>query len=282
MNDTGLILEGGGMRGLYTAGVLEYFAQHDIHFPYIIGVSAGACMAASFLSEQQGRNRTVSIDYVNDKRYLSFSNFIRKGELFGMDFIFDEIPNTLVPLDVNKIISGKEEFVIVTTNCETGEPMYFYKEDYDAQTLGKLLRASSSIPFFADAVKHDGKYMLDGGIVDPIPIIKAESDGLTKNVVVLTKPRGYYKKESRMSTIINYKKYPKVDERMKIRYKHYNERLDYIFEQEKKGNVVVIAPSENPGVGRTTRNTEKLEKLYELGFNDAKEQYEAVKSLAKA
>lgn len=282
MNDTGLILEGGGMRGLYTAGVLEYFAQHDIHFPYIIGVSAGACMAASFLSEQQGRNRTVSIDYVNDKRYLSFSNFIRKGELFGMDFIFDEIPNTLVPLDVNKIISGKEEFVIVTTNCETGEPMYFYKEDYDAQTLGKLLRASSSIPFFADAVKHDGKYMLDGGIVDPIPIIKAESDGLTKNVVVLTKPRGYYKKESRMSTIINYKKYPKVDERMKIRYKHYNERLDYIFEQEKKGNVVVIAPSENPGVGRTTRKTEKLEKLYELGFNDAKEQYEAVKSLAKA
>ena len=282
MNDTGLILEGGGMRGLYTAGVLEYFAQHDIHFPYIIGVSAGACMAASFLSEQQGRNRTVSIDYVNDKRYLSLSNFIRKGELFGMDFIFDEIPNTLVPLDVNKIISGPDEFVIVTTNCETGEPMYFYKEDYDAQTLGKLLRASSSIPFFADAVEHNGKYMLDGGIVDPIPIIKAESDGFSKNVVVLTKPRGYYKKQSKVSTIINYKKYPKVDERMKIRYKHYNDRLDYIFEQEKKGNVVVIAPSEDAGVGRTTRKTEKLEKLYELGFNDAKEQYEAVKSLEKA
>ena len=282
MNDTGLILEGGGMRGLYTAGVLEYFAQHDIHFPYIIGVSAGACMAASFLSEQQGRNRTVSIDYVNDKRYLSLSNFIRKGELFGMDFIFDEIPNTLVPLDVNKIISGPDEFVIVTTNCETGEPMYFYKEDYDAQTLGKLLRASSSIPFFADAVEHNGKYMLDGGIVDPIPIIKAESDGFSKNVVVLTKPRGYYKKQSKVSTIINYKKYPKVDERMKMRYKHYNDRLDYIFEQEKKGNVVVIAPSEDSGVGRTTRNTEKLEKLYELGFNDAKEQYEAVKSLEKA
>ncbi|MGO1922802.1 MAG: patatin-like phospholipase family protein [Jeotgalicoccus sp.] len=282
MNDTGLILEGGGMRGLYTAGVLEYFAQEDIQFPYIIGVSAGACMAASFLSEQQGRNRTVSIDFVNDKRYLSFSNFIRKGELFGMDFIFDEIPNTIVPLDVNKIISGPDEFVIVTTNCQTGEPMYFYKKDYDEQTLGKLLRASSSIPFFADAVEHKGTYMLDGGIVDPLPIIKAESDGFSKNVVVLTQPRGYYKKQSRMSTIINYKKYPKVDERIKIRYKHYNDRLDYIFRQEKKGNVVVIAPSEDPGVGRTTRNTEKLEKLYELGFNDAKEQYEAVKSLVKA
>ena len=279
MNDTGLVLEGGGMRGLYTAGVLEYFAQHDIHFPYIIGVSAGACMAASYLSEQQGRNRTVSIDFVNDKRYLSFSNFIRKGELFGMDFIFDEIPNNIVPLDVEKIINGPDEFVIVTTNCETGEPMYFYKEDYDEKTLGKLLRASSSIPFFADAVEHEGRYMLDGGIVDPLPIIKAESDGYAKNVVVLTKPKGYYKKQSRMSTMINYKKYPKVDERMKVRYKHYNERLDYIFEQEKTGNIIVIAPSEDSGVGRTTRNKEKLENLYELGYKDAAEKFEAVKSL---
>ncbi|CEA00959.1 NTE family protein RssA [Jeotgalicoccus saudimassiliensis] len=279
MNDTGLVLEGGGMRGLYTAGVLEYFAQHDIHFPYIIGVSAGACMAASYLSEQQGRNRTVSIDFVNDKRYLSFSNFIRKGELFGMDFIFDEIPNNIVPLDVKKIINGPDEFVVVTTNCETGEPMYFYKEDYDEKTLGKLLRASSSIPFFADAVEHEGRYMLDGGIVDPLPIIKAESDGYAKNVVVLTKPKGYYKKQSRMSTMINYKKYPKVDERMKVRYKHYNERLDYIFEQEKTGNIIVIAPSEDSGVGRTTRNKEKLENLYELGYKDAAEKFEAVKSL---
>lgn len=279
MNDTGLVLEGGGMRGLYTAGVLEYFAQHDIHFPYIIGVSAGACMAASYLSEQQGRNRSVSIDFVNDKRYLSFSNFIRKGELFGMDFIFDEIPNNIVPLDVKKIINGPDEFVVVTTNCETGEPMYFYKEDYDEKTLGKLLRASSSIPFFADAVEHEGRYMLDGGIVDPLPIIKAESDGYAKNVVVLTKPKGYYKKQSRMSTMINYKKYPKVDERMKVRYKHYNERLDYIFEQEKTGNIIVIAPSEDSGVGRTTRNKEKLENLYELGYKDAAEKFEAVKSL---
>ena len=281
MNDTGLILEGGGMRGLYTAGVLEYFAQEDIQFPYIIGVSAGACMAASFLSEQQGRNRTVSIDFVNDKRYLSFSNFIRKGELFGMDFIFDEIPNTIVPLDVERIINGPGEFVIVTTNCDTGEPMYFYKEDYDEKTLGKLLRASSSIPFFADAVEHKGRYMLDGGIVDPLPIIKAESDGYKKNVVVLTKPKGYYKKQSRMSTMINYKKHPKVDERMKVRYKHYNERLDYIFEQEKKGNIIVIAPSVDPGVGRTTRSKEKLEKLYELGYKDAAAQFDAVKSLGK-
>lgn len=278
MNGTGLVLEGGGMRGLYTAGVLEYFAQHEINFPYVIGVSAGACMAASYLSEQQGRNRTVSIDFINDKRYLSFMNLIRKGELFGMDFIFDEIPNELVPLDVSKIISGPEEFVIVTTNCDTGEPMYFYKEDYDTETLGKLLRASSSIPFFADAVEHNGIDMLDGGIVDPLPIVKAESDGYAKNVIVLTQSRGYYKQQSKISSVINYKKHPKVDERMKIRYKHYNDKLDYIFEQEKGGNTIVIAPSEDMGVGRTTRSKEKLTDLYELGYKDAEQQYDKIKN----
>src|SRR5699024_9612008 len=130
MNETGLVLQGGGMRGLDTAGDLEYIAQHETHFPDIIGVSTCAFNAASFLSEQQSRNRTINIDFVNDKRYLSFTNFILKGELFGMDFIFDEIPNKIVPLDVDKIISGPDEFVIVTTDCETGGPMYFYKEDY--------------------------------------------------------------------------------------------------------------------------------------------------------
>lgn len=281
MNSTGLVLEGGGMRGLYTAGILEYFLEEDIHFPYIIGVSAGACMAASYLSEQPGRNKTVNIDFVNDKRYLSLSNLIKNGELFGMDFIFDKIPNELVPLDVKKILSGKEEFVIVTTNCSTGEPMYFYKEDYEEKTLGKLLRASSSIPFIADTVEYNGVQMLDGGIVDPLPIVKAESDGHEKNVVILTKPRGYYKKPGRMSNIINYNKHPKVDERMKIRYKHYNERLEYIFEQEKKGNVIVLAPSVDLGVGRTTRKPAKLEALYELGFNDAKEKAAEIKKFLK-
>lgn len=203
-------------------------------------------------------------------------NLIRKGELFGMDFIFDEIPNKIIPLDIDKIISGNEEFVIVTTNCDTGEPMYFYKEDYDRKTLGKLLRASSSIPFFADAVEHNNQYMLDGGIVDPMPIRKAESDGYDKNIVILTQPRGYYKKPSKVSNFVNYKKYPKVDDRMKVRFQHYNDRLDYIFEQEKKGQTIVLAPSEDPGVGRTTRNKDRLEKLYALGFEDAKAQAEKI------
>src|SRR5699024_194122 len=129
-----------------------------------------------------------------------------------------------------------------------------------------------------EAVEHNGIHMLDGGIVDPLPIVKAESDGLTKNVVVLTKPRGYYKKPSKISNIENYKKYPKVDERMKIRYKHYNDRIDYICEQEEKGYIIVIATSVDADIGRTTRKRNKLEQIYELRISDAKEKCHTIKS----
>lgn len=281
MTNTGLVLEGGAMRGVYTAGVLEYFLEENINFPYVIGVSAGACMAASYLSEQSGRNKRVNIDFVNDKRYLSYKNLFLKGELFGMDFIFDEIPNQIDPLDIRRIIDGQEEFVIVTTNCQTGEPVYFYKENYDDDTLGSCLRASSSIPFFAQPVEVGGQLMFDGGISDPLPIVKSESDGNEKNIVVLTKPRGYYKKPSRAANVISYKKYPKIDERIRLRYKHYNERLDYIFEEEKKGNVLVLAPSVDLGVGRTTRNKEKLSRLYKLGYDDAKSKLDDIKAFLK-
>ena len=281
MSDAGLVLEGGAMRGIYTAGVLECFLEDKINFQYVIGVSAGACMAASYLSDQSGRNKRVNIDFVNDKRYLSYKNLFLKGELFGMDFIFDEIPNNIDPLDIRRIIDGPEEFVIVTTDCQTGEPVYFNKDDYDVDTLGSCLRASSSIPFFAQPVEVGGKMMFDGGISDPIPLVKAESDGNEKNIVVLTKPRGYYKKPIRAANVISYKKYPKIDERIRVRYKHYNERLAYIFEEEKKGNVLVIAPSVDTGVGRTTRNKAKLEQLYKLGYKDAKAKLNDIKTFMK-
>lgn len=276
MINAGLVLEGGGLRGIYTAGVLEYFQEHDISFPYVIGVSAGACMASSFLSEQSGRNKRVNIDFIKDKRYISYKNLLLKGELFGMDFIFDEIPNHIIPLDIDRILKNPAEFVIVTTDCISGQPTYFYKEDYNKDTLAAILRASSSIPFFADPVNVNGRNMLDGGITDSIPLVKAQEDGNSKNIVVLTRPRGYYKKPSRTSKVVKYRDYPLVDEQIQVRYKHYNERLDYVFEEEKKGNVLVIAPSEDTGVGRTTRNRKKLEKLYNLGYEDAKDKFDSI------
>lgn len=277
MTDAGLVLEGGGMRGLYTAGVLEYFMSKDLYFPYVIGVSAGACMGASYLARQQGRNRRVNLDYIQDKRYLSFSNYIKNREVFGMDFIFDEIPNKLVPFDVDALMNGSEEFVIGTTDCASGEPVYFKKGDYDETTIARLLRASSSLPFVASSVEHDGQLLLDGGISDPIPIRKAEADGYELNIVVLTKPRGYFKKPGKMSKIIKYKNHPIINDKLGTRYRIYNETLHHITRQEKAGKVFVISPSRAIKVGRTEKNRERLESLYELGWNDAKAQYEEMK-----
>jgi predicted patatin/cPLA2 family phospholipase len=278
MTDTGLVLEGGGMRGLYTAGVLEYFMDQDLYFPYVIGVSAGACMGASYLSRQAGRNKEVNLGYIGDKRYLSFSNYIKKRELFGMDFLFDEIPNKLVPFDMDTFINSPEKFVIVTTDCETGEPVYFEKEHH-SENLTKLLRASSSLPFVAPSVEYMNQQLLDGGIVDPIPIKKAENDGYRKNVIVLTKPEGYYKKPpGKLSSIFKYKRHPKINDRLTVRYKHYNETLEYIQRQEELGNLFVIRPSVEMPVGRVERNKERLERLYELGWKDAKEQFDKLQN----
>jgi predicted patatin/cPLA2 family phospholipase len=276
MVDAGLVLEGGGMRGLYTAGVLEYFMEQGLYFPYNIGVSAGACMATSYLSRQKGRNKKVNLGYIEDKRYISFSNLIKNREIFGMDFIFDEIPNRLVPFDMDTFRESPEEFVIVTTDCESGEPVYYDKTN-QGDDLVLLLRASSSLPFVASSVEYKGRHLLDGAIVDPIPIKKAQQDGFEKNVMVLTKPEGYYKRPSKLTSLLKYKKHPKINDLLGVRDKHYNETLQYIDEQEKLGNAYVIRPSKALPVGRMERKKERLEELYELGWNDAKEQFGMLK-----
>ncbi|REK74281.1 patatin family protein [Paenibacillus paeoniae] len=270
MHANGLILEGGGMRGVYTAGVLEYFSEHGLYFPYTIGVSAGACMGASYLSRQLGRNRIVNVNWVSDPRYLSWSNLWKNGQLFGMDFIFDEIPNKLVPFDYDAFQNSPEEYVIGTTDCTTGEPVYYHKNDpgYD---LLKLLRASSSLPFIAPIVEFGGRKLLDGGIADPIPLREAERQGYQRNVLILTRNSDYRKSRSRFPWMLKraYTKYPKLVETMLRRYEVYNETLDYIESQEKAGNVFVIRPQETLTVGRMERNKEKLDALYMQGYRDA-------------
>ncbi|MFS0824041.1 patatin-like phospholipase family protein [Bacillus sp. 1P02SD] len=275
VKDVGLVLEGGGMRGVYTAGILEYFMEQDLYFPYVVGVSAGACMAASYLSRQMGRNRTVNIDYVNHPNYLSFRNFVKHKQLFGMDFIFDEIPNKHVPYDYDTFYQSKEEFVVGTTDCETGEPMYFNKEDYGNDML-KVIRASSSLPFVAPIIEFKGKKLLDGGITDPIPLIKAQQDGNSKNVVILTRNRGYLKKKSNMTWVVRraFKQYPHLVKAMETRYKRYNDTLAYLDQEEKAGRIFVFSPTVPLEVGRVEKNPAKLTNLYELGLTDAAEQFD--------
>ncbi|MDN3019356.1 patatin family protein [Paenibacillus sp. BSR1-1] len=277
VNQVGLVLEGGGMRGVYTAGVLEYFLEQELFFPYVIGVSAGACNAASYLSKQKGRNKTVTIEYASDPRYISWKNYFKNRQFFGMDFIFDEIPNQHVPYDYEAFYNCSSEFVVGTTDCMTGQPVYFNKQEYGKDFL-KVLRASSSLPFIAPEVKFKDKILLDGGITDPIPIKKAQQDGFLKNVVVLTRNSGYLKKPSKFHFIVDrkYPEYKGLQQSLRERYLVYNETVAYLEEEEKKGRVLIIRPTQSLKVGRMERNPGKLEELYNQGYEDARKSMKAI------
>ncbi|MFC4601420.1 patatin-like phospholipase family protein [Cohnella hongkongensis] len=278
MEKIGLVLEGGGMRTAYTAGVLEYFAEQELYLPYTIGVSAGACIAASYLSRQRGRNKIVNIDWVSDPRYLSWRNWLKSRELFGMDFIFDEIPNSLVPFDFDAFAASREELVVGLTDCLTGESVYRYKSEPGFDVL-KALRASSSLPFIAPIVEYEGRPMLDGGIADPIPLRKAEQDGCERNILVLTRNDDYRKSRNRFSLLVRagYGQYPAFVQTMLRRHEIYNGTLAYIDRREREGASFVIRPSAPIDVGRMERNPAKLLALYNRGYEDARSRLPALR-----
>ncbi|WP_312472623.1 patatin family protein [Neobacillus sp.] len=270
-NQVGLVLEGGGMRGVYTAGILEYFLENQLFFPYVIGVSAGACNAASYLSKQKGRNKTVTIDYAADPRYISWKNYFKSRQFFGMDFIFDEIPNKHVPYDYDTFYNNTSEFVVGTTDCLTGEPVYYNKKEYDKDLL-TVLRASSSLPFIAPEISFKDRILLDGGISDPIPIKKAQHDGFAKNIVILTRNQGYLKKPSKFHFLVDrkYPEYTGLRKALRNRYRIYNETVAYLEKEERDGNVLIIRPTTPLKVGRMERNPARLAELYFQGYEDAK------------
>ena len=281
MNNIGLVLEGGGMRGIYTSGVLDFLMEKDIYTPYVIGVSAGACNASSYVSKQKYRSRDVNLKYINDPRYIGIKNLILEKSIFSIKFLYDEVPNKLEPFDYEEFKKSNQTFMIVATNCKTGEPEYFEKNQ--CKDILKVIRASSSLPLVTPIVNLDGEPYLDGGISDSIPIKKAMEDGYTKNIVVLTRTKGYRKEPIKHKRIIKfkYKKYPKLVNKIFNRYKEYNETLDYIEDLEKKGQIIIIRPSEDLKVDRLEKNVDKLEALYNLGYNDAKQAYDHIKIMLK-
>lgn len=280
MENVGLVLEGGGMRGLYTCGVLEFFLENDLHFNYIIGVSAGALNAVSYIAKQKGRNKKVNLNFVKDWRYMSVRNLLLKKSFFGMDFIFEEIPNKHVPFDFETFHNAECKFLVGTTDCNTGKPVYLNKEDI---TEGfHALRATSSLPFIAPIVNFKGYELLDGGISDSIPVVKSIEDGNEKNIIILTRNKEYRKSPMKHGRLLNlkYKKYPKLIKTMMDRYKNYNETLEYIEKLEREGKAIVIRPSQELKVGRLEKDPEKLQKLFENGYEDAKNSYEKIMGFA--
>ncbi|MBD0383048.1 patatin-like phospholipase family protein [Paenibacillus sedimenti] len=271
MEGIGLVLEGGGMRGVYTAGVLEYFMEQDWYFPYVVGVSAGACNAVSYISKQPGRNKKVTIGYIGDKRYLSYRNLVRYKSIFGMDFIFKELPNVLVPFDYEAFYKSPQQFAIGTTDAHTGEPVYYTKHQLMEQTM-PIVQASSSLPFVATPIRYEGRTLFDGGLVDPIPVQKSVVDGNKKHVIVLTKEQGYRKRPFKQRWLAK-SFYPQYDGLVNVlvnRSEIYNGTLETIRRMEQDGSAFVIRPSETVVVGRMEKDPMKLEALHELGYKDAK------------
>ena len=268
-NETALVLEGGGMRGVFTCGVLDCFMDHQIRFPYTIGVSAGACNGLSYISRQRGRAKYSNIDLLDKYNYIGLRHLLRKRNIMDFDLLFTEFPEHILPYDYDAYFSSPERYEMVTTNCLTGEANYF-EEKSDKKRLIDIVRASSSLPFVCPITYVDDIPMLDGGIVDSIPLQRAMDEGYASYVVVLTRNKGYRKetKDIRVPSFI-YRKYPRIREALNNRSLCYNKQLEMVEALEKEGRVQVIRPLEPVNVDRIERNVNKLTTFYEEGYRCA-------------
>lgn len=273
-----LVIEGGGMRGIFAAGVLDYFLEKEINFKQVIGVSAGACHACSYIAKQKGRAKAVSIDYLNDRRYCSFYSLLTTGELFSKKFVYDKIPNVLNPFDHKSFMENESKLYIAVTNIETGEPEYIETTDMKAQM--DVLRASCALPFVSKIVHYKGNKYLDGGIAESIPILHSIESGFKKNVVILTQPKDYVKPPTGKNGFLKlkYSKYPKLISLLQDRHKLYNNTLNNIAALEEKGEIFVIRPAEKLTIDRIEKRKDKLEEVYYIGYNAAKEMAKSLKN----
>lgn len=269
---TGLVLEGGAMRGLFTAGVLDVFMENGIKFDNVIGVSAGACFGCNYVSGQIGRAIRYNMKYAKDKRYCSFSSFIKTGDIFGAKFCYHTLPKELDKFDEAAFVSSGTPFYVVVTDVETGEAGYHRMDDASAVEM-EWMRASSSMPLVSNIVEIEGGKYLDGGVADSIPLRASEALGCNRNVTVLTKPRGYRKSYDRTVPLLKlkYKDYPNLVHAMKIRHIAYNEQFDYCLKQEKAGSNFVICPKSPLPIGHICHDPLVMREVYELGRSEANE-----------
>lgn len=262
---TGLVLEGGGMRGVFTSGVLDAFMKHDLYFPYTVAVSAGACNGMSYISRQPRRARISNIDYLDRYEYIGLRHLVTQGCIFDRQLLYDKFPNQLLPFDFDTYFQHSEGFEMVTTNCLTGHAMYL-SETHDKQRALDIVRASSSLPYVSKIVNVDGIPMLDGGIADSIPVQHAIDMGYEHNVVILTRNKGWRDHGKDRKIPYLYKNYPRLRVALSHRHKVYNEQLQLVDDLEAAGKITCIRPLRPLEVGRIEKDTEKLERLYEEGF----------------
>ena len=280
---TGIVVEGGGMRGIYGAGVLDVLLENDIKADGLIGVSAGAIHGCSFVSGQKGRSIRYNLKYSRDPRYMSMRSLIRTGDMFGMDFCYRELPETLDPFDNETFESSSTEYYVTCTDVETGQPVYHRCPSLRGDRID-WVRASASMPLASRIVELDGKKLLDGGVADSIPVMAFRKMGFKKDLVILTRPEGYRKKQNPMLPLIRsaYREYPEFVETAASRHLVYNRELDEISRLEREGEILVIRPSRRIKISRTERRPERIEQMYRLGREDAMKAFSGIKAFMGA
>lgn len=265
---TGLVLEGGAFRGLFTAGVLDALLDIGADFKYVVGVSAGATNAYSYISKQKGRNLEIMERFLDNKRYVGYGNLIKCKSIMDLDFVFDEIPNKHCIFDYDTFYNYDGKMLVGAFNIETGEVEYFDKNALDDKNM--ILRASCAIPLIFPFAKINGKLYADGGLKESIPIEKSILDGNKKNIIILTRNKGYIKKRSKVNkfTYKLYKnKYPKLAEVLNNRYSEYNRQIKLCEELEKNGEAIIIRPTIKMNISRFERDKNKLKEIYNNGYN---------------
>ena len=263
---TGLVLEGGGMRGVFTSGVLDAFMKHELYFPYVVAVSAGACNGLSYMSRQPRRARYSNIDMLQKYGYISLKNLLTQGSIFDPDILYERFPKEILPFDFETYRQNPATFEMVTTNCLTGRAEYLSEKE-DAQRMTAIVKASSSLPYVSQITYVDGTPMLDGGIVDSIPVVRSVDKGYSPNVVILTRNKGFRSSEPDIKVpTLFYKDYPRLRVALSRRVEEYNRQLDLIERMEDWGEVICIRPERPMNVDRICRDVHKLEALYEEGF----------------
>ena len=276
---TGLVLEGGAMRGMYTAGVLDVLMEQKIQADGVIGVSAGAVFGCNYKSGQIGRTLRYNLQFCGDKRYGTIHSLLKTGDIYDVDFCYHQIPEVIDPFDNDAFVKNPAEFYVVCTDVNTGKAVYHKCTDCGKEDL-KWMQASASMPLVSKIVETDGYQLLDGGIADSIPVMWFRRQGYKKNLVILTRPDGYRKKKMKFQGAINVmlRHHPNLAKAMAHRYKVYNRTLDKIEELKAKGEVMVLCPSRLIEVSRLEKDPEKLKALYQLGREDAMKNLDQIRA----
>lgn len=280
MYNCGLVLEGGGNRAIYTSGVLDAFLENGIDFfPYVIGVSAGTCNAASYIAKNHRRHHNIIINYCADKRYMGAGSFLKTGEIVNYTWLFGDIVYNLEPIDYETYDKSETVFCSVVINAKTGEGEYLYPKGY-REEANDAIRASASLPFFTKGVKINGKRYFDGGVLDSIPLKRAFEDGCKKCVVIMTQHDGFVKPQFKRPAMIKFglSRYPKLAKKTLNRCNIYNEQTKYVKEQAKLGNAFVIQPEAPLDCPTLERDPKRLEEIYQMGYRQGLENIEKVKA----